>query len=114
MSTASKSTQELQITPLRHSDEGPSATLRSWKCTASAVSPWACGSPKVMKTGCPILRAFCEGWDKQTLRGRASGEEQWHPTLRQRREGWGTRSFVAGQERQFSTVPQFVESSRAL
>ena len=50
------------------------------------------------RIGCPILRAFCEGWDKQKLRGRASGEEQWHPTLRKKHEGWGTRSFVAGQE----------------
>jgi len=78
--------------------------------------------PKVMKTrdrsngrrvflalpqriGCPILRVFCEGWEKQKFRRRASGEEQWHPTLRKEREGWGTRSFVAGQEIRFSTVP---------
>jgi hypothetical protein len=46
------------------------------------------------KIGCPILRAVGEGWDKQKLRGRASGEEQSHPTLREQREGWGTRSFV--------------------
>ena len=50
------------------------------------------------KIGCPILRAFCEGWDKQKLRGWAWGEEPWHPTLRRKREGWDTRSFVAGQE----------------
>jgi hypothetical protein len=64
------------------------------------------------RIGCPILRAFCEGWDKRMLRGRASGEEQWHPTLRQRREGWGTRSFVAGREIGFSTVPQMIEICR--
>jgi hypothetical protein len=23
-------------------------------------------------SGCPILRAFCEGWDKQNVRGRVS------------------------------------------
>ena len=61
--------------------------------------------------GCPILRALCEGWDKQNARGRASGAEQGYPTLRKEREGWerilreeqmllpavtawGTRSFV--------------------
>ena len=67
---------------------------RFWKGTASAVSPkieW-----QAQRIGCPILHTFCEGWDKQKLRGRASGEEKWHPTLRQQREGWGTRSFVAG------------------
>jgi hypothetical protein len=52
--------------------------------------------------GCPILRVFCEGWGKQKFRGRVSGGEQWHPTLRQQREGWGTRYFVAGQEIRFS------------
>ena len=47
--------------------------------------------PSPPKLGCPILRAVGEGWDKQNLRGRASGAEQWYPTLRQAREGWGTR-----------------------
>jgi hypothetical protein len=41
-------------------------------------------------SGCPILRAFCEGWDKQNV--------QWYPTLRKKREGWGTRMLVAGEE----------------
>ena len=41
------------------------------------------------RIGCPILRAFCEGWDKQTLRGRASGEEQWHPILRKKTRRMG-------------------------
>ena len=29
--------------------------------------------------------------------GRASGVEQWYPTLRKEREGWATRSFVVGE-----------------
>jgi hypothetical protein len=44
--------------------------------------------------GCPILRALCEGWDKQDVRGRVSGAELWYPTLREEREGWGTRSLI--------------------
>jgi hypothetical protein len=47
--------------------------------------------------GCPILRVVCEGWDKQNVRGRLSGAEQWYPTLRQEREGWGTRASIVTQ-----------------
>ena len=49
--------------------------------------------PSPPMLGCPILRALGEGWDKQNLRGRPSGEEPWYPTLRQEREGWGTRAL---------------------
>jgi hypothetical protein len=42
--------------------------------------------------GCPILRAFCEGWDKQNVREKGLGEQQWYPTLSKKREGWGTRT----------------------
>jgi hypothetical protein len=31
------------------------------------------------RIGCPILRAFREGWDRQKLRGRASGESSGIP-----------------------------------
>jgi hypothetical protein len=41
--------------------------------------------------GCPILRALCEGWDKQNVRGKGLGAVQSYPTLRKEREGWGTR-----------------------
>jgi hypothetical protein len=51
------------------------------------------------KTGCPILRALCEGWDKQNLRGRSSLAEPWCSTLRKKREGWGTRSLVVTEKR---------------
>ena len=54
--------------------------------------------PQPQMIGCPILRARCEGRDKQSERGRASGAEQWYPTLRRQREGWGTRSFVVGEK----------------
>jgi hypothetical protein len=64
--------------------------LRGWTKTVFLALP--------ERIGCPILRAFCEGWDKQALRGSASGEERWHPTLRQQREGWGTRSFWRGKK----------------
>jgi len=50
--------------------------------------------PSPPMIGCPILRVLGEGWDKQNLRGRASGAEPWYPTLRQQREGWATRSWV--------------------
>jgi hypothetical protein len=53
------------------------------------------GEPKF---GCPILRTLGGGWDKQKLRGRASGAEQLNPTLRKEREGWGTRTLVLGEE----------------
>ena len=33
------------------------------------------------------------------MRGRASGEEQWHPTLRKEREGWGIRTLVLARRR---------------
>jgi hypothetical protein len=36
------------------------------------------------------------GWDKQDVRGRASGGEQWYPTLRKEREGWATRNSFYG------------------
>ena len=29
--------------------------------------------PQTQKIGCPILRALCEGWDKQTVRGKRLG-----------------------------------------
>ena len=45
-------------------------------------------SPQPQMIGCPILRARCEGRDKQSERGRASGAEQWYPTLCKQREGW--------------------------
>jgi hypothetical protein len=68
-------------------------------------SPDECHSPLRQRIGFLILRAFREGWDGQKLRGSASGEEQWNPTLRKEREGWGTRSFVAGQEIRFFYGP---------
>jgi hypothetical protein len=48
--------------------------------------------------GCPILRALGEGWDKQDVRGRASGAEQWYPIRRKKREGWGTRTSVVAEK----------------
>jgi hypothetical protein len=45
------------------------------------------------KSPCPILRAFCEGWDQQILT-QAFG----YPTLCKERKGWGTafcRAFNA-------------------
>jgi hypothetical protein len=44
--------------------------------------------------GWPILRALCEGWDTQNVRGKGLGVEPSYPTLRKEREGWGTRSLV--------------------
>jgi hypothetical protein len=43
--------------------------------------------------GRPILRAFCEGWEPR--RCPASFQPFEYPTLRKKREGWGTRVFVA-------------------
>ena len=40
-------------------------------------------------SGCPILRAFCEGWDQQI-----STQAFAYPTLCKERKGWGTRLFV--------------------
>jgi len=39
----------------------------SWR-SFSREESWALGPPKGMKIGCPILGAFCEGWDKQVAR----------------------------------------------
>src|SRR5271156_3090701 len=39
--------------------------------------------------GCPILRAFREGWDKQDVQGRVLGAEQWYPTLRKKARRMG-------------------------
>ena len=66
------------------------------------------------RIGCPILRAFCEGWEEQKLRGRASAEEQWHPTLRQQREGWGTRSFCSVARNAFFDGATSVQVTRSL
>jgi hypothetical protein len=51
--------------------------------------------------GCPILRVLCEGWDTQLSTCCTLGPNR-HislrfvvPTLRQKREGWATRSSVA-------------------
>jgi hypothetical protein len=50
------------------------------------------------RIGCPILRALCEGWDATALHPRPFSETSAYPTLRRKREGWGTRSPVTGQE----------------
>jgi hypothetical protein len=57
------------------------------------------------RIGCPILRVFCEGWDATAPRPRPFPATSAYPTLRRKREGWGTRSFVAGQEILASTIP---------
>jgi serine/threonine protein kinase len=44
--------------------------------------------------GCPILRAFCERWDTTALPPRPFPRTFCYPTLRKKREGWGTRSPV--------------------
>jgi hypothetical protein len=49
-------------------------------------------------TGCPILRVFCEGWDTTALPPRPFPRIFCYPTLRKKREGWGTRSPVTEQE----------------
>ena len=46
----------------------------------------------------PILRAICEGGEQNHLHFSGSSSVAGCPTLRKKREGWGTRSFVAGQE----------------
>ena len=56
--------------------------------------------------GRPSLHVLDAGWDKQNMRGRASGVERWYPTLRQEREGWGTRSLVGGIEPRALTLLQ--------
>ena len=45
-------------------------------------------------TGCPILRALCEGWDATALHPGPFPRTFVFPTLRKEREGWGTRSVV--------------------
>jgi hypothetical protein len=51
--------------------------------------------------GCPILRAFCEGWDATAFNSRIlePNGRIWLrfmvPTLRKEREGWGTHHFGA-------------------
>jgi peptidyl-prolyl cis-trans isomerase SurA len=41
--------------------------------------------------GRPILRVFCEGWDTTALTPRPFPAHSAYPTLRKKREGWGTR-----------------------
>jgi hypothetical protein len=55
--------------------------------TSSRTPDISCPAQRI---GCPILCAFCEGWDKQNLRGRASGGRAVASTLRKECEGWGT------------------------
>jgi hypothetical protein len=50
------------------------------------------------RIGCPILRAIGEGWDATALHPRPFPATSAYPTLRRKREGWGTRSFAPGQE----------------
>ena len=45
-------------------DEKPREIARWWRRVFLALS---------QRIGCPILRVFREGWDKQKLRARASG-----------------------------------------
>jgi hypothetical protein len=50
----------------------------------------SCPRRKVQQIpGCPILRAFCEGWDTTNLIPTVA-----YPTLCKERKGWGTRLFV--------------------
>jgi hypothetical protein len=51
------------------------------------------------RVGCPILRAVGEGWDVTAIHPRSFPAASAYPTLRRKREGWGTRSLGAGQER---------------
>ena len=50
----------------------------------------SCPEQKVRQiSGCPILRAFCEGWDTTNL-----DTDVAYPTLCKERKGWGTRLFA--------------------
>jgi len=70
-----------------------SRRAEGWERTFTPVALFRGLSPLSGKrSGAPSF-ALCEGWDKENVRGRASGAEQWHPTLRKEREGWGTRTF---------------------
>ena len=47
-------------------------------------------------SGAPSFAFSAKGGISRSFGEGPRGEEQWHPTLRKEREGWGTRSFVAG------------------
>jgi hypothetical protein len=54
---------------------------------------WATFSPFVVRAtnvGCPILCVLGKGWDTRKLVSTLVD-----PTLRKKREGWGTRTLVA-------------------
>jgi len=50
-------------------------------------------------SGAPSFALFAKGGISRMCGGRVSGEEQWYPTLRKQREGWGTRSFFVVQRK---------------
>jgi hypothetical protein len=54
-------------------------------------------------SGCPILRVFCEGWDPPAIYGKKAASRSADPTLRKKREGWGTRRSLTG--RLFTGLP---------
>jgi hypothetical protein len=90
----------------------PCSHQRTWVNEDGGEAPSKlCLFPCAKQTlGWPILRALCEGWDKQDVRGRASGAEQRYPTLRKQREGWATREFSesnAGKGKCYLPMPAF-------
>jgi hypothetical protein len=54
--------------------------------------------PSHKGSGAPSFAFSAKGGISRSCGQGPRGEEQWRPTLRQQREGWGTRSFVAGQK----------------
>src|SRR5271170_6936091 len=73
------------------------------KCGCPMRLPWVKTSVRSRSIR-PILRALCEGWDTTVLHPRLFPAHFAYPTLRKKREGWGTQLSVLGQWRASSSA----------
>jgi hypothetical protein len=67
--------------------------------------------PSHQRSGAPFFALLAKGGMPLLLHPPPSRATSAYPTLRRKREGWGTRSLVAGQERAASTIRSRLFSS---